>query len=543
MTQSRSKCPSRRQVLRVTGATALASLWPIMPAEATTLKTPGVYIQELDAFPNSVIAVESSVPAFVGHTQKAEHNGTRLHNRPRRIRSFAEYIEIFGAGPDYTFDIKTLDGAKTAETEEPSDQLNISVAEKSYRLEPKGPNYLLHRCMKLFFANGGGDCFVVSVGNYEDDPEAGRFEAALAALRKEPVPSIVVLPEAMLLAQAEAEALQRALLAHCVKLGSRVAILDVWQGYRRRAKQGESSTRDPVDAFRAAIRAEDLSYGAAYYPWLETTIVPESELGLANFSNLYELLKLIDGETPDDAERKAVTTALRKNLAAEDSDATAQKRMALDQALRDRSPLYKSALMSIREWLNLLPPSAAMAGLYASVDNARGVWKAPANVSVNAVEGPSVVINGDEQEDLNSPIDGKAVNAIRPFVGEGTLVWGARTLDGHSLDWRYINVRRTAIMIEESIKLAARGYIFEPNDANTWSALKAALDDFLTGLWKQGALPGTNPEAAFDVQVGLGSTMTANDILEGILRVAVRVALVRPAEFIELTFQQQMQKS
>ena len=193
--------------------------------------------------------------------------------------------------------------------------------------------------------------------------------------------------------------------------------------------------------------------------------------------------------------------------------------------------------------LNLLPPAAAMAGIYTRVDNAIGVWKAPANVSVNAVVSPSVSISHDEQQDLNVTPQGKSINAIRSFIGEGTLVWGARTLDGNSLDWRYIQVRRTMIMLEESIKLAAKAYVFDNNEANTWIAMRSMIRNFLTGIWKRGGLAGTSPDDAFAVMVGLGETMTPEDILEGILRITVLVALIRPAEFIEITFQQQMQKS
>ena len=96
-----------------------------------------------------------------------------------------------------------------------------------------------------------------------------------------------------------------------------------------------------------------------------------------------------------------------------------------------------------------------MAGIYAMVDNTRGVWKAPANVSLNYVNSPTETISDLEQEDLNMPMNGKAINAIRTFPGEGIKVWGARTLDGNSQDWRYINVRRTMLFIEESVKNAA----------------------------------------------------------------------------------------
>jgi phage tail sheath protein FI len=207
------------------------------------------------------------------------------------------------------------------------------------------------------------------------------------------------------------------------------------------------------------------------------------------------------------------------------------------------SPTYVNILNIIKRKLNLLPPAAAMAGVYTLVDNLRGVWKAPANVSLAAVVSPTVNISHAEQEGLNVDTAGKSINAIRSFIGEGVLVWGARTLDGNSLDWRYINVRRTMIMIEESLRLATKAYVFEPNVSGTWVTIKGMANNFLTSVWKRGGLAGASPEDAFSVSVGLGETMTAEDILEGILRVTILVAVSRPAEFIEITFQQQMQKS
>ena len=184
-----------------------------------------------------------------------------------------------------------------------------------------------------------------------------------------------------------------------------------------------------------------------------------------------------------------------------------------------------------------------MAGVYTMVDNDRGVWKAPANVSLSSVVSPAVEIDSEEQEDLNVTTQGKSINAIRSFIGEGVLVWGGRTLDGNSLDWRYVQVRRTMIMLEESIRMAAKAYVFENNEANTWVTIKSMVNNFLTGIWKRGGLAGSSPGDAFAVFVGLGETMTPEDILEGIMRVTVLVALIRPAEFIEITFQQQMQQS
>src|SRR5690606_26804087 len=139
--------------------------------------------------------------------------------------------------------------------------------------------------------------------------------------------------------------------------------------------------------------------------------------------------------------------------------------------------------------------------------------------------------------------NGKSVNAIRAFVGSGILVWGARTLAGNDNEWRYISVRRFYNMVEETVKNASRPFVFEPNDANTWVKVKSMVRNYLTSLWRQGALAGAKPEDAFYVYVGLGETMTALDILEGRMIVEIGMAAVRPAEFIILRFAHKMQES
>jgi phage tail sheath protein FI len=138
-------------------------------------------------------------------------------------------------------------------------------------------------------------------------------------------------------------------------------------------------------------------------------------------------------------------------------------------------------------------------------------------------------------------VDGKAVNVLRDFVGRGTVVWGGRTLDGNSNDYRYIQVRRTLIYIEQSIRAALRQFAFAPNTGQTWAAVTSMVSGFLTTVWSQGGLMGATPAEAFSVQCGLGSTMTGQDILEGYMIVEVTLQMVRPAEFIELTFKQKME--
>lgn len=191
-----------------------------------------------------------------------------------------------------------------------------------------------------------------------------------------------------------------------------------------------------------------------------------------------------------------------------------------------------------------LPPSSAMAGVYARVDSARGVWKSPANVGLSYVVKPTVRITNDIQDGLNvDATSGKSVNAIRSFTGKGVMVWGARTLAGNDNEWRYISVRRFFNMVEESVKKASDQFVFEPNDANTWVRIKAMITNFLINQWKAGALAGATADEAFYVKVGLNQTMTADDILNGIMNIEIGMAVVRPAEFIVLKFSHKMQES
>lgn len=216
----------------------------------------------------------------------------------------------------------------------------------------------------------------------------------------------------------------------------------------------------------------------------------------------------------------------------------------LDKVVYDTNILYQSIVNEVKKRANLLPPSGAIAGVYAQVDTSRGVWKAPANVSLASVVGPWVKIDNKQQEDLNVDVNsGKSVNAIRAFTGKGTLVWGARTLAGNDNEWRYISVRRFFNMVEKSVRLSTNWAVFEPNDTNTWIRVKAMIENFLTNLWKQGALAGSTPGAAYFVNVGLGTTMSQVDILEGRMNIEIGMAVVRPAEFIILKFSHKLQEA
>jgi phage tail sheath protein FI len=519
------------------------------------MKTPGVYIVEKNAFPNSVVEVATAVPAFIGYTQIHDNQGKSLLNKPWRITSLAEFHQYFGYAPKALFEIRE-------QPKPPVDPTSFKLGEDEFLLHQAdgkdGGRFLLYYGMRQFFQNGGGPCYVVSVGTHEEAGiDAGKITEGIKLLIKEQEPTMVVIPDAMLLPEPDCISVQQAALQHCGTMKNRVAILDVWGGFK-----------PPIECigdFRNDLGINYLDYAAAYYPWVNTTVVQDNELSYANVSNPDLLQKLLKKELalpdtlPDNAPPKlaaqwrAVDDVIKKEAdwiaadtksADKDKPHNARMQMALlNKSLSALSPMFNTMMGELKNKLNLLPPSPAMAGIYTMVDNSRGVWKAPANVSLNGVISPSVSLSAEDQEDLNVTTQGKSVNAIRSFIGEGVLVWGARTLDGNSLDWRYISVRRTMIMLEESCRLAAKAMVFEPNVANTWVTIKSMIQNFLTGIWKRGGLAGAVPDDAFSVHVGLGETMTPEDVLEGILRVTVLVAISRPAEFIEITFQQQMQKS
>ena len=493
------------------------------------MKTPGVYVVEKNAFPNSIVEVATAVPAFIGYTEKADRNGTDLTGKPWRIASMAEYERHFGGPPQPKFKLKMVDDPArdpppAADMTGPRLQLSeFEHKGRTYRLtrEPgkAGNRYQMHQAMRHFFQNGGGPCYVVSVGRHGDAASAPDIEAGddrkglisgLVPLLKEAEPTMVVVPDAVSLPRDGCVAVQAAMLRHCGHdMRNRIAILDVWGGDRDR----QDPAGDCIDSFRNDIGDACLDYAAAYYPWVHTSLMQAGDFRDSMVEHIGDLSALIAGE------------------------------FQRDKSLQSTSELCTRIRDEALKLMNLMPPSAAMAGLYTMVDNARGVWKAPANVSMAGVVRPAVEISQADQEDLNVSPQGKSFNAIRHFVGEGVLVWGARTLAGNSLDWRYINVRRTMIMLEQSCKLAAKAMVFEPNAANTWVTLKSMISNFLTGIWKRGGLAGAVPDEAFSVHVGLGETMTTEDILEGTLRITVLVAITRPAEFIEISFQQRMPTS
>ena len=471
---------------------------------ALVYKTPGVYIEEIPKFPPIISGVDTAIPAFIGYTEKVVDVAVL---EPKRITSMAQYEAHFGLPQKE--DKLTVDGVEVKD----SSGTVVGQTFTAALTEANRSKHILYYALQLYFANGGGPCWIVSAGTYKTPSSIllTELDAGLDAIEKVDEPTLLVFPEAAAMLVADYKTLMDAALAQCELLKDRFVIMDA-HGDNKPASDPASNIIDVVNNFRTkGIGTNNLKYGAAYTPYLET------------------VLDYVVDETKVDVDYFKAGVASNAKL---------------DTLATTDNLVYESARAAIRDLPLVLPPSAAMAGIYAAVDGSRGVWKAPANVSLNAVIKPTIEFTNRDQDSVNDdPVAGKSVNAIRPFTGKGTLVWGARTLAGNDAEWRYINVRRLFIFVEESCAKAAASFVFEPNDANTWVKVQAMIENFLTVVWRQGGLQGAKPEHAFTVAVGLGKTMTAVDILAGRMIVEIGLAAVRPAEFILLRFSHKMAQS
>ena len=508
-------------------------------------KTPGVYIVETNAFPNSAVKVETAIPAFIGCTEKAERGGQSLIGIPTKISSLSDYHTLFGEAPDPVETVFYTPAVSPA----PFATVSLDPVKRSF----------FYSSIRLFFNNGGGTCYIFPVKTMADTIAAGGINSiALDDLCKDALTKLeialdvtmVVVPDAVGAGIDVWANICSYTLQHCIKLQNRIGIFDVVNGDQPRDLSDANDVISGTNGFRARINADGdgLNYGVAYYPWLNTSLLEAADVDFTWITTdkigqlVADLLAEADAD-PKLAGTPQTLTKLKGVINAICGLKPGPDARTAHQILLTNSVRYRQLMVDMLAIANVVPPSGAMAGVYTRVDSNLGVFCAPANVGITCAVSPTVPISDEEQENLNMPMDGKAVNAIRVIPQRGLMVWGARTLLGNSQDWRYINVRRTVIMLEQSIKLAMEGFVFHPNTSVTWMSVTSMIVNFLTARWQEGALAGAKAEDAFSVAVGLGSTMTATDILDGYMNVTVLVAVTHPAEFIELTFKQQLQKS
>ena len=546
-------------------------------------KTPGVYVEEQAKFPPSVAQVETAIPAFIGYTADGPKN------KPTRISSMLEYEALFGKANPETFAVAFKDGVATA-------------------TQTKVSDFKMYYAMQMYFANGGGACYIVSVGAenvYYLAVSLAELQAGLDLLKKEDEPTLIVFPDlqGLVASSADVVAAQRAKLAsdeaaEAAEQAFNVAGLAALEAADQLEAAQEAADAAPGNAaLAAALAAAKLVVAAANQAVTDTdadkdtanaiatiantnltkVITANSNDAAANAYNLYnlaldqsELLKdrfvimdvlgeisafkgdsgLSSGQSGERLKYGAAYYPKLKTVLSYDfKDANVSVMGVsgvtnLAELKTSNSEFYNQAKKAIESKPVVLAPSSAMAGVYAKVDSTSGVWKSPANVGLSFVQEPTIKISDRDQDALNIDSNGgKSINAIRTFTGKGTLVWGARTLDGNSNEWRYVSVRRFFNMVEESVKKATERFVFEPNTANTWIRVQTMIENFLNQQWQEGALAGSKLEEAYYVSVGLNKTMSAQDILEGRMVIEVGMAAVRPAEFIVLRFSHKLQEA
>jgi uncharacterized protein len=457
-------------------------------------KPPGVYIEEIPKLPLSIASVETAIPAFIGYTEKARLSDPGdLINKPMRITSMLEYERYFGGPQPETGIQVTIDATRAR---------RVDVQGKVNDPSP----YLMYYSLQMFFINGGGHCYIVSVGNYEGVGiiDQAMLKGGLDEVAKVDEVTLILFPDGLSMTVAgDYYALHKVALDQAAKLKDRFVVMDVWID--------DDDTVDNIQKLRDFDfgNIDTLKYGAVYYPRLFTRL---------DYSY-------------DDEASVTITGNGDNSL-----DGT------LEELKFKNNSYYFMAKGAINNIEMLLPASSAVVGKYAEVDNSRGVWKSPANIGIDYAIRTEKTVTHREQESLNvDTTAGKSVNVIRSFPGRGpAVIWGARTLAGNDNEWRYISVRRFFNMVEESIKKATGQFVFEPNDRNTWIRVKSMIENYLTQQWMAGALKGITTREAFFVKVGLNETMSELDVGEGRMIVEIGLAIVRPGEFFILRFMHKM---
>jgi phage tail sheath protein FI len=566
--------------------------------------TPGVSVEEITKLPYSVAYIDTAMPAFIGYTEFLPAG----YNEPFRISSLLEYEQYFGKAKKENIQLKDVEGQGTT-------------------IVAPQVQFLMYYSLQMYFANGGGPCYIISVGDYTSaEVQLSSLEAGLNKIDhkniKEPV--LIIFPDAISLTNESEfyDIYNQAIDKAKDETKNRFVILDTYYGN----SVTRSNNLTTIEAFRNNVNPTN--HGAAYFPHLKTilnytfdeTQTPIIHTGLqktgedsilfyagetaaldelksmasaeisTGSADAYVLADLLDqaiviaeevNENADAGDKKnALTVAIAEAkivleaiydgiiddfMVPDNSDEntpdftgefTALKTAILEvkdekgdadgitlkNLESSNSALYNQVKKEIQSLKVVLPPSSAIAGAYGRVDSVRGVWKAPANVNISNVLAPTEKISDHEQAALNIDPFGKSINAIRTFTGKGTLIWGARTLEGKDKnsegednEWKYVHVRRYHNMIRQAIKEALDKFINEPNIPHTWLRAKTMLENFLNQQWMEGALAGSTPKEAYEVTVkGVEGT--------AIMNVDLKIALVRPAEFIVLNFSHKLQQ-
>jgi uncharacterized protein len=438
----------------------------------------------------SVAQVETAIPVFIGFTEKAETKGDFAPFRPVKFSNVKDYEKVFGNEAPLQIEI--------AVHETNDHELDVSIS----AIKPSP--FQLHQQLQHYCANSNRPFFIVSLGTYADFREgslANDINRALASLEEQPEPDLLILTDISLLSLKNYQSSAEAILKFASGIPKRFVIFNM------------PNYPDPNlnKKFRNALGNRNLAFGAGYIP----EIISDMRLQLHDTSVIV---------TSHDIKGQSLDT--KKNLAGQTLSAIRTKSKKYYDAIL--APLKKEIQLHTIE----IFPAGAVAGIFASNAAKFGVWKAPANVSIQGVKGVAYSLNRQEQQELNDANSGKAINPILNVQGRGTRIMGARTLAGNDNEWRFVPVRMLANMVENSLREFMQRLAIGQNDEDTHQHILQGATNFLIHLWQQGALQGAKSEEAFFCRIGLGDTMTQEEIAKGNVRLEYGLAAMRPSEFI-----------
>lgn len=458
-----------------------------------TYRIPGIYLEEISTTPHSVEEVETAIPAFVGYTARAVRKvNNDLLMVPTKICSMREFETLFG----FPFENELVLRVST----------NSSNRFILTEYDEPALKYLLYYSIRIYFENGGGPCYILSVGTFSNPQQVvlkGNYGSVhfglldgLNKLSEVEDITLIAIPEAVKLAADDYSLLVKSVLSHCNSMGNRFAIFDLYDG--------DNSTPD-INYNRSLFGTKYLGCGSAYFPFIRTKMIHYVCSDGHNVEVEYE------------GERISLGFLRSKNYI-----------------------LYKFVRRELNNLFVILPPSGAVAGIYVTTDRTKGVWKSPANIKLNGVVQPVVSIDNQLYDIFNEdPQSRKSINNIKTVTGKGVQVLGSRTLASSENEGKYIPVNRFSGMVLESLKQSTSWVIFENNDATTWAKICLIIENYLTLKWQEGALAGLNHQSSFYVKCGLGETMTEQDMLDGKISIEIGLAMIRPFEFTVLSFTHQ----
>ncbi len=393
--------------------------------------------------------VPAPIAVFVGFTETAVRNGLDLTGVPTRVRSLGEHEQWFGG-----------------ETPLAPDAVEVAPGLAGTAVVRRLARPFLYNSVRLFFDNGGRDCYVVSAGRFGKADGRAALERGLEAAEVLEAPAVFAVPDAIGLERdANRHAMQRTLLARCAARRTRFAILDL----------ANLPAADAAANLRGAIGAEHLDSGAAYRTVARLDVPEESPRRC--------------GRGGREGKRPAAGGRRRGHCRAARAGAAVG---------RGRRRLREGGRRARR---------------------VEGAGERRARAGVRSLRGHR---RCRRRAARRRPDRRQGGEPDRQFPAKGTLVWGVRTLAGSGSDWKYVPVRRFVAMVEASVEQGTRWVVSEPNAPPLWAAVRAQIDDYLVRKWRDGALMGTKPEQAFFVRVGLGETMTSQDVLAG------RLVISRP---------------